>query len=540
MNGAELLIKALKDEGVDTVFGYPGGAIIGIYDALYKEKGIRHILTAHEQGAAHAADGYARATGRVGVCLATSGPGATNLVTGIATAYMDSVPLVAITGNVSTFMLGKDSFQEVDIAGITMPVTKHNFIVKDINKLPETIYRAFEIARNGRPGPVLVDITTDVISAECPEIHVDSFKLRNYDAFSEKDLKAAAKLISKAKRPLIYAGGGAAISGAQNELLELAKKTDALFCDSLMGKGVIPGDNRRYLGMTGIHGTEVANSAVDQCDLCIACGVRFSDRAMRGRDTFAPNAEVIHIDIDPAEINKNVNVSLSLTGDVKHVLRALLPYITEKKHPAWIRSLCDNGASKPVKAPKTTQVSKAPDSAFLSKEGIVQTVYDTTKDLDAMIVAEVGAHQMAAASVYKFKAPRTLLTSGGLGTMGFGLGAAIGAKLARPAATVINLAGDGCFRMNMAELATASRYSVPIIEIIFNNRCLGLVREMQDEFCGGRHSCTDINDNVDFVKVAEGLGCKGVRVSTVKELQAALKQALKSKVPFVIDCTIKE
>ncbi len=527
MNGAEMLIKVLTDEGVDTVFGYPGGAIIGIYDALYRCKKIRHILTAHEQGAAHAADGYARATGRVGVCLATSGPGATNLVTGIATAYMDSVPLVAITGNVSTFMLGKDSFQEVDIAGITMPVTKHNFIVKDVSRLAETVYRAFAIARSGRPGPVLVDITTDVLMAECPENTVDSFKLRNYDTFSEKDLKAAAKLISKAKRPLIYAGGGAAISGAQNELIELGKKIDAVFCDSLMGKGVIPGDHANYLGMTGIHGTKAANNAVMQCDLCIACGVRFSDRAMREMRTFAPNADVIHIDIDPAEINKNVNVALPLTGDVKHVLRALLSFVTEKKHPTWVRSMC--GADRPEEPVKT-----ADDT--LSAELIVQTVYDLTKDKETIITAEVGAHQMAAAGTYKFKAPRTLLTSGGLGTMGFGLGAAIGAKLARPTATVINLAGDGCFRMNMAELATASRYGIPVIEIIFNNHCLGLVRELQDEYYEGRHSCTDIDDNVDFVKVAEGLGCEGIRAKNKNELEKAIKKALASKKPFVIDC----
>ncbi len=528
MKGAEILVNALLDEGVDTVFGYPGGAIIDIYDALYDHKEIKHILTAHEQGAAHAADGYARVSGRVGVCLATSGPGATNLVTGIAAAYMDSVPVVAITGNVSTKKLGKDSFQEVDIAGITMPVTKHNFIIKNAKDIRPTIRRAFEIARSGRPGPVLVDITTDAISSETDEYSVDAVYVRNFDNFTEADLKKAAKLINRAKRPLIYAGGGAALSGAQYELLQLSKTCDAVICDSLMGKGVVPGTDERYLGMTGIHGTKAANTAVDECDLCIAVGVRFSDRAMREKNCFSENAKMIHIDIDPAEIDKNVHADVALTGDAKHVLKALLPLVKENVHKTWIKRMT---------ALKRCAIMPVAKGSF-DAASVVTVLYKVTKG-DAYISTEVGSHQMISANTYVFSDPRHLITSGGLGAMGYGLPAAIGASIALKNKPVINLAGDGCFRMNMAELATASRYSVPVIEIVFNNRSLGLVRELQDMYCNGRHSCTDLIDNCDFVKVAEGLGCKGYRASTLKEFESSLKKALKEKKPAVIDCRIE-
>lgn len=528
MKGADILIKALKEEGCDTIFGYPGGSVIDIYDALYRDNTINHILTSDEQGAAHEADGYARATGRVGVCLATSGPGATNLVTGIATAYMDSVPMVAITGNVSTQKLGKDSFQEVDIAGITMPVTKHNFIVKDVKKLKETIYRAFEIARNGRPGPVLVDITTDVIAAECEDVDIDRFFVREIDRYTDDDVKQAAKLINSAKRPLIYVGGGAVISGADKEIAELAEKCDAFVCDSLMGKGVFPGDSPKYLGMTGIHGREAANAAVSECDCLIAIGVRFSDRASGGHGVPGEKCKIIHIDIDPAEINKNVNVTKSVVGDASHILNALNQLIKEKNHPAWTERMKQIQASTSVKD----------GDGGLARQ-IIRKVYEATKG-EAVIVTEVGSHQMLAADEYCFKKPRTLLTSGGLGTMGFGLGAAIGAKLAKPESIVINLAGDGCFRMNMSELATASRYGIAVVEIIFNNKALGLVKEMQDEQCEGRHYCTDIVDNVDFVKISEGLGAEAVRVEDIKSFEKALSKALKAvkngKKPYVIEC----
>ncbi|MCQ2538773.1 MAG: biosynthetic-type acetolactate synthase large subunit [Lachnospiraceae bacterium] len=529
MKGADILISALVDEGCDTIFGYPGGAVLEIYDAIYKEKRIKHILTAHEQGAAHAADGYARATGKVGVCLATSGPGATNLVTGIATAYMDSVPVVAITGNVSTAKLGKDSFQEVDIAGITMPVTKHNFIVKDVTKLKETIYRAFEIARNGRPGPVLVDVTTDVIEAECEEQYVDRFNVRVINKYNFNELKQAALLINYAKRPLIYVGGGAAISGADKEIQELADKCDGFVCDSLMGKGVFPGDSRKYLGMTGIHGREAANEAVSECDLLVAIGVRFSDRAMKGYNALPENCKIIHIDIDPAEINKNVGTDISLVGDAKDILKDLNELVKEKNHPGWAKRI------------NSLKAEKTPEANDDFSRQIIDSVYEVTNG-DALIVTEVGSHQMKVADEYIFKAPRTLLTSGGLGTMGFGLSAAIGAKIAEPKKTVVNFAGDGCFRMNMAELATASRYGAAIIEIVFNNRALGLVQEMQDEFCDGRHSCTDIIDDIDMVKIAEGLGAKAIRVNNNEEFLKAFKQAIKiteeEKKPFVIECVL--
>ncbi|MCR5824863.1 MAG: biosynthetic-type acetolactate synthase large subunit [Lachnospiraceae bacterium] len=520
MKGSEILIKTLIKEGVDTVFGYPGSSVLEIYDALYRHPEIRHILTSHEQGAAHAADGYARSTGRVGVCLATSGPGATNLVTGIATAYMDSVPMVAITGNVSNSLLGKDSFQEVDIAGITMPITKHNFIVKDVKDLEKTVSRAFEIAGSGRPGPVLVDITTDAISAEYEFENLEINDKTEYNRFSVEELKTAAKLVNASKKPLIYAGGGAVKSGASDCLKKLAEILNAPVCDSLMGKGAFPGNDGKYIGMLGIHGTDKAREAVRECDLLIAVGVRFSDRATEYFKAFSPKSKIIHIDIDPAEINKNVICTVSLNGDARSALEALLPLVKKKERELWI---------KPETAEK--------DNNSFDSRSIIRELYRQTKG-DAIIVTDVGKHQMTTVTEWKFLKPGTLLTSGGLGTMGYGLGAAIGAKLANPDKLVINIAGDGCFRMNMNELATASRYKVPVIEIILDNHSLGLVKELQDELCEGRHSCTDIEDDVDFVKIAEAMGAKGFRATNLKAFSVAVKDAIKAKVPTVIECEI--
>ncbi len=519
MKGSEILVKTLIKEGVDTIFGYPGSSVLEIYDALYKHPEIRHILTSHEQGAAHAADGYARSTGKVGVCLATSGPGATNLVTGIATAYMDSVPMVAITGNVSNTLLGKDSFQEVDIAGVTMPITKHNFIVKDVRELEKTVSRAFEIAGSGRRGPVLVDITTDAISADFEFENLEITDKTEYNRFSGDELKAAAKLVNAAKKPLIYAGGGAVAAGASDELIKLANILNAPVCDSLMGKGAFPGNDGKYIGMLGIHGTETAREAVKECDLLIAVGVRFSDRATEYFKAFSPKSKIIHIDIDPAEINKNILCTVSLNGDAKAVLEGLLPLIKRKDRTLW------------TSAPDKNEVC----GDVFDGTAVIRELYRQTKG-DAILVTDVGKHQMTAVTEWKFLKPGRLLTSGGLGTMGFGLGAAIGAKLANPQETVINIAGDGCFRMNMNELATVSRYNVPVIEIILNNHALGLVKDLQDEYCEGRHSCTDIDDKVDFVKVAEAMGIHGTSVTNTHELKNALEEALKSKAPAVIEC----
>ncbi len=519
MKGSEILIRTLIKEGVDTIFGYPGSAVLDIYDALYDHPEIRHILTSHEQGAAHAADGYARSTGRVGVCLATSGPGATNLVTGIATAYMDSIPMVAITGNVSNSLLGKDSFQEVDIAGVTMPITKHNFIVKDVKDIEKTVSRAFDIAGSGRPGPVLVDITTDAISAEGEFLNIEISKSNDHDHFTKDDLKAAAKLANASKKPLIYAGGGA--SGASMQLRMLAELLKAPVCDSLMGKGAFPGDDEKYLGMLGIHGTDAAREAVKECDLLIAVGVRFSDRATENFKTISAKSKIIHIDIDPAEINKNIICTAALNGDARNVLTALLPLIKEKERKLWR---------------KAENAKDEKDGSFNGKS-IIRELFRQTKG-DAIVVTDVGKHQMTTVSEWKFLKPGQLLTSGGLGTMGYGLGASIGAKLANPDKTVLNIAGDGCFRMNMNELATANRYKVAVIEVILDNHSLGLVRDLQDEFYEGRHSCTDIEDDVDFVKIAEAMGVKGIRATNNEEFKKAVKEALGLNEPVVIECEL--
>lgn len=530
LTGAEIVVECLKEQGVDTVFGYPGGTILNVYDALYEHSNeIKHILTSHEQGAAHAADGYARATGRVGVCLATSGPGATNLVTGIATAYMDSVPMVAITCNVVLPALGKDSFQEVDIAGITMPITKHNYIVKDVNILADTLRRAFAIAGSGRPGPVLVDITKDVTSNSCefekkePEtVHVPS-------RYTEEELQEALSLLRDAKKPFVYVGGGAVISGAYKEVRAFAEKMDTPVCDTLMGKGVFDGHDARYTGMIGMHGTKVSNFGVSECDLLIAMGARFSDRVVGNPKKFAEHAKILHIDIDDAEINKNIRTDVSLVGDLKEVLEKINGQLEQQQHTEWMQHIAELKASYPLNYDKTA----------LSCPYIIEEI-DRITEGEAVITTDVVQHQMWAAQYYKYSRPRTLLSSGGLGTMGYGLGACLGAKMGRPDKVCINIAGDGCFRMNMNELATASRYDIPIIQVVINNHVLGMVRQWQTLFYGKRYSQTILQDKVDFCKVAEGLGCEAIRVTKKEEVAPAIEKALRLKKPVLIDCLIPE
>lgn len=529
LTGSQIVIECLKEQGVDTVFGYPGGCILNIYDELYKHSGeIRHILTSHEQGAAHAADGYARSTGKVGVCMATSGPGATNLVTGIATAYMDSVPVVAITANVAVNMLGKDSFQEIDIAGITMPITKHNFIVKDVNKLAYTIRWAFQIAKSGRPGPVLVDITKDVTAALAEyEPAVPEPFVRSTEYIKEEDLAAAAELINKAEKPFILVGGGAVISGADEELREFAEKVHAPVADSLMGKGAYDGRSELYTGMLGMHGTKASNLALIESDLLITIGARFSDRVTGDTKNFAKNAKIIQIDVDEAEINKNVVVDVSVIGDVKEVLKRLNTMIEEHRHDAWDSYVKELKEKYPLKY----------NQEGLTGPYVVEEIYQKTNG-EAIIVTEVGQHQMWAAQYYKYPKSRTLLSSGGLGTMGYGLGAAIGAKVANPDKVVVNIAGDGCFRMNMNEIATAARYNIPVVQVVINNHVLGMVRQWQTLFYGKRYSATVLNDAVDFVKLAEAMGAVGMRVTKKEEMGPALEKALSLGRPVVIDCVI--
>ena len=504
LTGAEIVVECLKEQGVDTVFGYPGGAILNIYDALYQHQDeITHILTSHEQGASHAADGYARATGRVGVCLATSGPGATNLVTGIATAYMDSVPVVAITCNVTNSLLGKDSFQEIDITGVTMPITKYNFIVKDVNRLATVIRRAFTIAQTGRPGPVLVDITKDVTAAPCEyEKQVPEEIVRQSDTITEQDMDRAVEMIRKASKPFIFVGGGAVLANASDELRAFAHKIQAPVADSLMGKGAFDGADELYTGMVGMHGTKTSNFGITEADLLIVVGARFSDRVTGNASKFAKNAKILQLDIDPAEINKNIKVDASIIGDVKVILRKLNARLDPVNHDEWIAHIERMKDMYPLRY----------DKNLLTGPFIVQTINEVTGG-DAVIVTEVGQHQMWAAQYYQYRQPRTLLTSGGLGTMGYGLGAAIGAKMGCRDKTVINIAGDGCFRMNMNEIATATRYNIPVVEVIVNNHVLGMVRQWQTLFYGKRYSQTILNDSVDFVKIAEAMGARAYRVT---------------------------
>ena len=531
LTGSQIIIECLKEQGVDTVFGYPGGAILNVYDELYKHSDeITHILTSHEQGASHAADGYARATGKVGVCFATSGPGATNLVTGIATAYMDSVPMVAITCNVGVPLLGKDSFQEIDIAGVTLPITKYNYIVKDITKLAECIREAFRIAKTGRPGPVLVDIPKDVTAQKTEYEHVSPKEiLREKSQITEDAINVAVDMINRASKPFVFVGGGTVISGASNELFEFVEKIDAPVTDSLMGKGAFDGRNARYTGMLGMHGTKTSNFGVMECDLLVVVGARFSDRVTGDVKRFAPNAKILQFDIDPAEINKNIRVDACVIGDIKEILKAVNARLTGAEHTEWMAHIMDMKAEYPLKY----------NTDILTGPYVIEQIYKVT-DGKAIITTEVGQHQMWAAQYYKYSEPRTFLTSGGLGTMGYGLGASIGAKMGCKDKIVINVAGDGCFRMNMNELATATRYNIPVIEVVINNHVLGMVRQWQTLYYGKRYSYTVLNDNVDYVKLAEAMGAKAFKVNTKEEFEPALREAIELNIPCLIDCRIEK
>lgn len=534
LSGSEIIIECLKEQGVDVVFGYPGGTILNVYDELYKHSDeIRHVLTSHEQGASHAADGYARATGKVGVCMATSGPGATNLVTGIATAYMDSVPLVAITANVGNSMIGKDSFQEIDIAGVTMPITKHNFIVKDIKDIAPTLRRAFKIAKSGRPGPVLVDFTKDV-TAPANKYEYTPVKPEEIapvtDTIREEDLDEAVSYICESKKPYIFVGGGAIISDCEDELARFVELTGAPVCDSLMGKGAYDGRKENYTGMLGMHGTKTSNFGVSKCDLLVVVGARFSDRVTGNTQKFASNAKIVQIDIDAAEVNKNIKTDASIIGDAKEILKRLNAKL-EKADIAdkseWMNEIKESMKQYPLTY----------NQEGLTGPYVIEQIYNETNG-DAIITTEVGQHQMWAAQFYKYKEGRQLITSGGLGTMGYGLGASLGAKVARPDKLVFNIAGDGCFRMNMNEIATAARYNIPVIQVVINNHVLGMVRQWQTLFYGQRYSNTTLNDQVDFVKLAEAMGAKGIRVTKKEDVAPAIREAISLKAPVVIDCQI--
>jgi acetolactate synthase-1/2/3 large subunit len=529
LTGAEIVIECLKEQGVDTVFGYPGGTILNIYDELYKHSHeVKHYLTSHEQGAAHAADGYARSTGKVGVCMATSGPGATNLVTGIATAYMDSVPLVAITANVAKSALGKDAFQEIDIVGVTMPVTKHNFIVKDVNHLADTLRKAFYIAQSGRKGPVLVDITKDATANKAEYTYKKPQEIKRVvNKIKEDDIEKAVKLIKNSKKPFIFAGGGSVISDSSVQLKEFVDKVNAPVCDTLMGKGAFDGTNELYTGMLGMHGTKTANLGVSECDLLIAIGVRFSDRVIGNAKTFAKHAKILHIDIDEAEVNKNIRTDASIIGDVKEILKRLNEKLTRMDRTEWIDHILKMKEKHPLKY----------DTEALAGPYIIEKLYEITNG-EAIIVTEVGQNQMWAAQYYKYKSPKRLITSGGLGTMGYGLGASIGAKIANMDKLVINIAGDGCFRMNMNEIATATRYNIPIVQLVLNNHVLGMVRQWQTLFYEQRYSYTTLEDKVDFVKLAEAMGAKAFRITKQEEVEEVLKKAISLNEPVVIDCMI--
>ena len=528
LTGAEILIKSLLDEGVDTIFGYPGGAVLNIYDELYKYKEkIHHVLTCHEQGAAHAADGYARATGKVGVCLATSGPGATNLVTGIATAYMDSVPMVAITGNVTTPLLGKDSFQEVDIKGITMPITKHNYLVKDVKDLQSVIKEAFFIAASGRPGPVLIDIPKDITAdkAEYEKI-IPKEIVRKSEYITDESLRKAIELINNSERPFIYAGGGVGISEATEELVSFAEKINAPVSTSLMGMSFFPNNHELYTGMIGMHGTKASNIGATKCDLLITLGARFSDRVI-SKQNHIKNAKILHIDVDPAEINKNIKVDACIVGDLKIALQKLTPLVEEKSNDEWVQSI-DKLKVKNITVPEN----------ITTPELLFKKLNDLNENGDFVISTEVGQHQMWVAQYFKFIKPRTFITSGGLGTMGYGLGAAIGAQTGRMDRQIINIAGDGSFGMNCNEFVTAVKNKLPLIEIIINNNCLGMVRQWQTLFYEERYSETTLDRPTDYVKLAEAFGGKGFKVTKPEELEDVLKEALKEKGPVLIDYLI--
>jgi acetolactate synthase, large subunit, biosynthetic type len=528
LTGAEIVIECLKEQGVDTVFGYPGGAILNIYDALYKHSDeIKHILTAHEQGASHAADGYSRASGKIGVCFATSGPGATNLVTGIATAYMDSIPMVAVTCNVGKNLLGKDSFQEIDITGVTMPITKHNYIIKDIADLADTIRKAFTIAQTGRPGPVLVDIPKDITATTYEyKKQVPKAIVRDVENIKDKDIETVIELIKKSEKPFVFLGGGVILSDAYNEVVEFVDKIHAPVADTLMGKGAFDGTSELYTGMVGMHGTKTSNLGFTKSDLIIVIGARFSDRVTGNANKFAKNAKIVQIDVDPTEINKNILTYASINGDIKEILKILNSKLTKQNHDKWIEHIKELKEKFPLKY----------DKNILTGPYIIEQIYNVAPD--AIISTEVGQHQMWAAQFYKYTKPRTFMTSGGLGTMGYGLGASLGAKCAMPNKTVVNIAGDGCFRMNMNELCTASRYNIPIVQVILNNHVLGMVRQWQNLFYGQRYSETVLDDVVDFVKLAEAMGIKAYRVTKKEEFVPIFKEAVESGKPALIDCQI--
>ena len=528
LTGADIIIECLNEQGVDTVFGYPGGTALNLYDALYKHSDeITHYLTSHEQGASHAADGYARATGKVGVCFATSGPGATNLVTGIATAYMDSIPIVAITCNVAVNALGKDTFQEIDIAGVTMPITKHNFIVKDIKDLADTMRKAFNIAEGGRPGPVLVDITKDVTAAVYEYEKKEPLPLKRGGEINEAAVVSAVELIKDAKKPFILVGGGAIVSDASDEIKEFVEKMNAPICETLMGKGSFDSNNPLYTGMIGMHGSKASNLGVSRCDLLVVIGARFSDRVTGNTKTFAKNAKIIHIDIDAAEIDKNIEADASIIGDAKEVLKKINKILPQQDHSQWNEEIDEIKKKFPL--PIITDRLNGPL--------IIRKLHEVTNG-DAIITTDVGQHQMWAAQYYNFTKPRKFITSGGLGTMGYGLGAAIGAKVGKPDNVVVNVAGDGCFRMNMNELATATRYNIPVIELVINNHVLGMVRQWQTLFYDKRYSNTTLEDKTDFVKVSEGLGARAYRVTTIEEFEKALREAIELNEPTMIECII--
>ena len=531
LSGSEIVVQCLKEQGVDTVFGYPGGAILNVYDALYKHSDeITHILTSHEQGASHAADGYARATGKVGVCFATSGPGATNLVTGISTAYMDSVPMVAITCNVTNNLLGKDSFQEVDINGICMPITKYSSIVKDVNRLADTIRRAFQIARSGRPGPVLVDITKDVTAAiaDYEPCTPERFMART-KTYKKADIREAVEMIRTSRKPFVLIGGGAIISEASDVIRRFIDKIDAPFSETLMAQGAVDQHDPRYTGMPGMHGTKTSNLAIGRCDLLIALGTRFSDRVYGNATSFAHRAKILQIDVDAAEINKNIKVDHAIIGDLREVLDKINDQLDGVKHADWLQEIKGLKEKYPLNY----------DHSVLTGPMVIEAL-DRLTDGRAIITTDVGQHQMWAAQYYTYSNPRTFISSGGAGTMGYGLGAAIGAKTACPDRTVINIAGDGCFRMNMNELATASRYNIPVVEIVLDNHVLGMVRQWQTLFYGARYSATVLHDKVDFCKVAEGLGCKALRIESPDQVEPVLKEALACEGPVMVDVIIDD
>ncbi|NBJ65301.1 biosynthetic-type acetolactate synthase large subunit [bacterium c-19] len=530
LNGSQILIQSLIDQGVDTIFGYPGGSVLNIYDALYDKKDeIKHVLTSHEQGAAHAADGYARSTGKTGVCLATSGPGATNLVTGIATAYMDSVPLVAITGNVASDLIGRDSFQEVDIAGITMPITKHNFIVHDVKELASTVQLAFEIANSNRPGPVLIDIPKDITAAVCEYEKMPRFEKRPVSAPSQEQLDQALAAIKRAKRPLIYAGGGVISANACEELLVYSKKTQTPICCSAMGLSSVPYDYELYLGMIGMHGTPVANYATLNADLVIAIGARFSDRVAGNRKKFAKDAQIIHIDIDASEISKNVSCDMALVGDAKQILDCFNKALDDQNHEEWCKTLIDFRTKIGLKKPS--------EGDKVDPRDFIYTLHKLLGD-DAIIVTDVGQHQMITAQYYQYSKPRSFISSCGLGTMGYGMGAAIGVKTAHPDRPVVLITGDGSFHMNMNEMACAVSQNLPLVVLVFNNSVLGMVRQWQTLFYKKRYSETSINRQTDFVKLAEAFGAKGYRIVLRSEIEPVMKEALECGKPCIIDCII--